>query len=165
MATRAQIVNGSFSNGTLSGWTVLGTPSVDTSNAPTPGAYDALIQSTGDDPNENTDSVPTTTIAAAFGLTDLPSTSGLGVVNNQLTNITTPPVNGQAIYQTFTLATTTTITFSTSYFTNDFNPYDSAGYLLEKGSAAGSYTELSTILPTSAPLPARPRPTSRPRLR
>ena len=147
------INNGSFLTGDFSGWTVLGGASVDTGNAPSIGTYDALIQSTGDDPDENTDSVPTTTIAAAFNLSDLPPTSGLASGGN----IVAQPVNGQTIYQTFSLTATEVLSFSTSYFTTDFNPYDSAGYLLETGSEPGVYTELYNTFPYGS-APSTPTP-------
>lgn len=148
----AQISNGSFTDG-FTGWTVIkgssGGPQVLTSTAPlsisynnnnytgldvgqvtppTPptGTTQALIQGPTSD-TTGAYSASAATIETALGTT-LASTQGpddLGADPG-----TFIPLNGQAIYQTFTTTNATTLSFDYSFQTFDFYPFDEAGYVL-----------------------------------
>jgi hypothetical protein len=169
----AQILNGSFSTGDFTDWTVVGgssggpqviTPSTTLPPgviAPTPPAgttTQALVQSTDSD-GSYTMSAPVGSITSPGSIdaalnTTLPSTTN----SNPLYDTGTfAPDNGQAIYQTFTVSSAATLTFAYSYQTNDGYPYDSVGYVLD-----GVYTQLVTTPPyPQAPNPApNPDPTT-----
>lgn len=136
----AQIfADGDFSTGTFtgSGWTLLGTPTVVSSNPPPSGSlYSAEIQSTDASEPDTGTGVSTSIIASDLGISsgNLPSTEGtppggeFGIFG---------PQNGQAIYQTFSLDTAGTLSFEFSYQTADWSPYDSVGFVLD-----GVYTQL-----------------------
>ncbi len=153
---RAQIQNGSFATGDLSGWTTVGGSSggpdvltgLPTSNLPAPpmGSTAALVQS------ENGDTGATTASAAALdsalGVT-LPPTVGDALSGYPGTHL---PVNGQAIYQTFRLSSAATLSFAYSFQSFDSIPFDSTGYVLN-----GVYNQLASptepyyVLPNPTP--------------
>jgi hypothetical protein len=123
VSLHAQIVNGSFSTGTFSGWSVLGMPTIDTSTPPTGATAGAIINST----NTNATLFPPgsgvdyTTIQDDLHLI-LPSTN----------DGTESPLNGQAIYQTITLTAPATLTFEYQPTAEDFYypSADNIGYSL-----------------------------------
>jgi hypothetical protein len=141
----AQIVNGTFSTGDLTGWTVVGGssggPQVVTSNPlSTEDGTAALVQSTSGDLSLSL-SASAATLNAALGVS-LPSTYD-GNILDPSWGQSFPAVNGQAIYQTFTLTSEATLSFSYSYQTNDYYPYDAVGYVLD-GNTSRTYTSLVT---------------------
>src|ERR1700683_5354596 len=153
----AQILNGSFSTGDFTDWTTAGGtssgPTVVTSGATPPtGTTAALIQSTdGDSSGAQSAQVgpitTTGTIDEVLGVTLPPTTNS----NPLYDTGTFTPDNGQAIYQTFSVSTASTLTFAYSYQTNDGYPYDSVGYVLD-----GRYTQLVQTPPypsSSTPTP------------
>jgi len=134
----AQILNGSFTNG-FTDWNIVGgssgEPQVVTSDATPPtGSTAALVQSTNEDQSLSI-SASAATLDAALGVT-LPATYD-GNILDPTYGQSFPAVNGQAIYQTFTLASEATLSFAYSYQTNDYYPYDATGYVLD-----GVYTPL-----------------------
>jgi hypothetical protein len=133
--SQAQVLNGSFSSGDFTSWTTLGGTEVLASGNPTTpgGVNQALIQST--DPSEGLASVSVATIDSTLGVT-LPTTAGPDSDGN-FTG-THPVVNGQAIYQTFTLGSAADLTFAFSFQSNDAATFDSTGYVLD-----GVYTQLA----------------------
>lgn len=131
---KAQLFNGSFDTGDFSNWQLLGNPVVLTSGGPTPpsGTTQAAIQSTDAGINPG-DAVSVAAIDAALGVT-LPPTQGSA---SGIAYGTFNPTDGEAIYQAFALSEASTLTFSFAMSTEDWHPFDSAGYVLD-----GVYTQL-----------------------
>jgi len=133
---RAQtIVNGSFATGDFTGWTTLGSVQALTSGGPTPpiGTTQAYIQST--DEVSPGSSVSAATINSALS-TSLPATFDTGTQFFGPGPFTAE--NGQAIYQSFTLGSTATLSFAYSFQSDDIYPFDNVGYVLD-----GVYTQLA----------------------
>ena len=126
---QAQLFNGSFTTADFTDWQTLGLPTVVTD-----GSTQADIQST-DQLTNGSASVSATTIEATLGVT-LPQTSGIDPHPGSTFGYF-DPTNGEAIYQTFALGGAGTLSFSYAYSTDDYYPYDSAGYVLD-----GVYTTL-----------------------
>jgi hypothetical protein len=119
ITAHGQIVNGSFSTDDFTGWSVLGSPTVDTSTPPADATADAVISTTNTlDP---LDGVDYTTIQNTLGVI-LPSTN-IG---------TESPVNGEAIFQTITLTVPTQLTFEFQMTAQDTRilTTDEVGYSL-----------------------------------
>jgi hypothetical protein len=136
ISLHAQIMNGSFIDG-LTGWTSLGSPQIGADNLPPTGS-DALISSTdaGGSPGSPQPDSPASDTAS-----DIESI--LGITSLPAADFDYPPTDGQALYQTFALKTSSTLTFSYSFATNDESPFDSVGYVLN-----GVYTQIRETGPT-----------------
>jgi len=130
-----QVINGSFSTGDFSGWTVLGNPTIDTSTPP-PGATDGAVIST-----TNTDDVPD-------GVTPDTIQNALGVILPSTNDGTEAPVSGEAIYQTITLTAPATLTFEYQTTAQDlrYPTTDNIGYsLTNTASITGSDPDPGTF--------------------
>jgi hypothetical protein len=133
-SARAQIVNGSFTDG-FTGWTTVPAqspgpgPVIDTANPATLDGSDAEISSLDAGGTHNpmpSGAASAGDIETALGITSLPSA-----------DFTFAPSDGQAIYQSFTLTQAADLTFSYSFATQDSTPYDSTGFTIN-----GNYTQI-----------------------
>jgi hypothetical protein len=119
VSLHAQIVNGSFSTGTFSGWSILGNPTIDSGTPPSGAAHGALISTT------NTDDIPDSVTYDEIQ-------NSLGVILPSTNIGTEAPVNGEAIYQTITLTAPSTLTFQYQTLFQDarYPTTDEIGYSL-----------------------------------
>jgi hypothetical protein len=133
VSLHADIVNGSFTQGSdgFTGWTQLG--STTTGSASPPGGTYANISSTNG--------------TGGVSVVDTIDTK-LHVVLPD-TDLIYAPTEGEAIYQGFSLSQPGTLSFEFAYSTFDDFPQDSAGYVLD-----GQYTELEQTPPTQQTTPS-----------
>jgi uncharacterized protein with beta-barrel porin domain len=154
---QAQIVNGSFETGDFTGWQIVGTPTITTATGPTPpplnppptppaGTFQALINSTGSGAPAGTaysavNAVPAATLNTFLGTT-LPSTISNSVPGFPPGTVI-PPINGEAIKQTFSSPGGGKITFDYEYGSREApgNGADGTGYTIN-----GVYTNLANSL-------------------
>jgi hypothetical protein len=144
LSLHAQIVDGSFTHG-YTGWTLVGLAQnsiPDSSTPPSDASFDALISSTTSayegDPTNGSDSATVSQLNSALGVT-LPGSAGSSTV-----------VDGQAIVQSFSLASSGVLTFEFASSSEDYSSYDQVGYVLDNAFHAlskgqSSYTSSGSI--------------------
>jgi hypothetical protein len=126
-------------------WQTLGTPAVTTAETD--------ISSTDAESDSSSASVSAAVINTTLNIAGgLPSTSGTEPFPGSQP-ATFAATNGQAIYITFTLAQSATVTFDYSMTTNDYYPNDSVGYVLGDPTST-TYTTLANPPAYNGTLPA-----------
>jgi len=174
---QAQILNGSFtdtSSGSTSGfadWTLVGGGTDQTTGPvvltnlsalpsgvipPTPPSgttTQAFLQSTDEDFDMAMSASGATLNSKLHVLLGL-STTDTNLLDATFGQ-TFPATNGQAIYQTFSVNAPATLSFAYSTQSDDYYPYDSAGYVLD-----GIYTSLITQPPYTDPFVPNETPTT-----
>jgi len=119
VSAQAQVSNPSFETGTLSGWSSVGSASVQDSSfaVPTQGSYQAFVNNSSGFGT----TVDAATLSGFFGGVSLPGTPQ-GIATD-----------GSGILQTFTLAADSTISFDWHFATNEStgSGYDETFYYLD----------------------------------